>query len=376
MKIRVRANRGGSKAYQLDLGMVDGKRKFLCFKTRGEAEEELTNAKQRKRREGTDALALSNADRVRFQAASVRLADSGATIEQAIEFYLKHHTGVKERLTVDVLRERFLLEKAASNKRPRYLDQLRCSTKSFTKAGHGSRQVHEITSDDVRNWMRGSGWAPKTQDGYLTDLRTMFGWAVDQRYGTVNPCIQVDPPALDDKPPEIFDVATCSTLLTAALDHDEKYQLLAYFAVALFAGIRPEEIGRLTWEQVHLDDKFIEVPARISKTRRRRIVAVSENMAEWLGRASRPDAGQLTPPNFGKRFRALRKLAKVTAWPHDVLRHCFASYHLAKHGSADQTATQLGHDDTQMLFQHYRELVRPRDALAFWELRPPARDDR
>ncbi len=47
-------------------------------------------------------------------------------------------------------------------------------------------------------------------------------------------------------------------------------------------------------------------------------------------------------------------------------------YHLAKHRNAAFTALQLGHADANMLFAHYRELVRPADATRYWELRPRA----
>jgi integrase len=54
---------------------------------------------------------------------------------------------------------------------------------------------------------------------------------------------------------------------------------------------------------------------------------------------------------------------------HD-LRHTFASYHLAYHGSPDKTAHELGHRDTQMLYRHYRQLVTREAAEAFWAIWP------
>jgi hypothetical protein len=57
------------------------------------------------------------------------------------------------------------------------------------------------------------------------------------------------------------------------------------------------------------------------------------------------------------------------------MRHSFVSYRLAAAGNAAQTALESGHDQA-VLFAHHRELVRPKEAARFWEIRPSAaRDD-
>ena len=52
------------------------------------------------------------------------------------------------------------------------------------------------------------------------------------------------------------------------------------------------------------------------------------------------------------------------------MRHTYASYHLAYHGSPDRTAHELGHRDTNMLYKHYRQLVTKDEAEAFWAIKP------
>ena len=44
--------------------------------------------------------------------------------------------------------------------------------------------------------------------------------------------------------------------------------------------------------------------------------------------------------------------------------------HVAAFKNAGETAQEMGHADLKMLFKHYRERVRPAEALAFWEIRP------
>jgi len=48
----------------------------------------------------------------------------------------------------------------------------------------------------------------------------------------------------------------------------------------------------------------------------------------------------------------------------------FASYHLAHFKDAVALALEMGHTDSGMIFEHYRELVKPKDAERYWSIRP------
>lgn len=56
-------------------------------------------------------------------------------------------------------------------------------------------------------------------------------------------------------------------------------------------------------------------------------------------------------------------------WPQDVMRHTFASNHLAAF-RAEKTIAALGHGDYTMLLRHYRQIVSRYQAKAFWSLTP------
>jgi integrase len=108
--------------------------------------------------------------------------------------------------------------------------------------------------------------------------------------------------------------------------------LLAATAIGLFAGLRTSELAALDWQDVHLtgNQQFIEVAARKAKTRQRRIVFVSDNLASWLKPVARI-AGPVVADRYRERHERLQRLARLTPWPRNVLRHSFASYHLAFH---------------------------------------------
>ncbi len=72
----------------------------------------------------------------------------------------------------------------------------------------------------------------------------------------------------------------------------------------------------------------------------------------------------------GVRPEEARRLAGLFKdWLHDAMRHSFASYHLVKHRNENHTAHEMG-NSPQMIFAHYRELVRPADAEAFFGIVP------
>jgi integrase len=70
------------------------------------------------------------------------------------------------------------------------------------------------------------------------------------------------------------------------------------------------------------------------------------------------------------RLKKALALAGIERWVPNGCRHSFATYHYALHQSADMTAAQLGHSNTELLFEHYREVVTPQDAAAFWQIMP------
>ena len=188
-----------------------------------------------------------------------------------------------------------------------------------------------------------------------------FQLASAEGYIEKSPCCAIQRPINEDNgPPKIFLAKEAAQLLSTALQLDPPYA--KYFAIGLFAGIRPNEIDRLKEEDI--SQRYIEITAANAKCRKRRLVNVLPNLKEWL-------KVSLETPLKNKRRR---KLAIIKAaglnWAHDIMRHSYASYHLAQFESADKTALEMGHRDTQMLFRHYRELVTKEEAQAYWAIEP------
>ena len=58
-------------------------------------------------------------------------------------------------------------------------------------------------------------------------------------------------------------------------------------------------------------------------------------------------------------------------WKRNALRHSFVSYRLAQTQNAAQVSLEAGNSPA-MVFRHYRELVTPAAAAAWWAIAPKA----
>lgn len=375
------------KSWQLDY-YSDGKRRQRQFPTKDEAEAEA----RRLRLEGT-FTDLTASERQDFARARDQLADVGATVRQAVDFYLEHGAAIQNPMTVPAMVEKCLEEKWEEGKRDKYLSQLKCSCGSFARWVDPEIPAHEITPAQVKDWLGAQGWAPKTRNVYLGDLRTVFEWARENGVVSSNPCRAVKRATIEDAEIEILSPHECGRLLVRASRSPRRgyfcgedfSPLLPYVVLGLFCGIRPEELQRMRWDEVDIEEKTAIVMGRSAKTRQRRVVDISANAAKWLELIpARERQGKITAPNFRRKWIRLRRAAgfrvklkeeatapgKLRPWPHDALRHTFATMHYAYHRNEMLLQTQMGHSSGAMLFQHYRAVASKRVASTFWSLTP------
>jgi hypothetical protein len=123
-------------------------------------------------------------------------------------------------------------------------------------------------------------------------------------------------------------------------------------------------------EAARFTEGFVRVVPEVAKMRRQRLVEIASNAQAWL-LPYRRDSGPVR--NFSKstyRRRLARVLEKAElVLPYIAGRHAFASYHLALK-APEETAKQLGHASTDLIFTTYRGLVTKKAAETFWAIRP------
>jgi integrase len=262
--------------------------------------------------------------------------------------------------TVREVINEFLIAKARAGRSDRYLRQLRVVLQSFA-SGRALTPIADVSLPDVEKWLYGQGWSARTQRGYVKDVRTLLNFA--RRRGYVREVVAgaVELPGVaGTEAPGIHTPDQVALVLEAARKTD--LDVMRHLAIRYFTGVRSAEAHRLREENILADRGVLEVPAVKAKTRRRRLVTIQPALSAWLALG-----GQLRGLSPDTVRRAVR-LAGV-AWPANVTRHSFVSYHLAAFESAGKTALEAGHSEA-MLFAHYRALVTREVAEKFWALRP------
>jgi integrase len=340
------------------------------FRSKVEAETFIRQQLTLLRNQGTAAFSLTDHQRVAAVNAIKALAEVGATLEEAVDYFLLHARPAGGIVIFSSGAEQFLESRRAKNCKPRYLTNLKSQCRLLGEE-FGERKVNEIKKRELESWLAGRAeaeqWEPKTRNNYIVTLRAMWNHFIGEKWCIENVADPIDKAILDDVPTAIFTPDEARKLLVVASQCFDG-ALIPAIAIGLFAGLRRSEVCALDWSEVK--ESSIEVTAAKAKTRRRRIVDIQSNLADWLA-PYRQSAGPVFPGNedkFEEKRKHLAAEAKL-AWPRNVLRHSAASYHLAHFASENQTALQMGHSP-QVLIDHYREVVTKAAATEYWEIRP------
>lgn len=235
-------------------------------------------------------------------------------------------------------------------------------------------RLGEITHGAVQGWHGKLDTGPTARNNALGILRQILNYAIKQEWIQSNPCLLVDKAKAPDrepvKPPSTQDVEQIREALLAKgrLGDATLVSVLAY------AGLRPNEAWRLTWEDVRENTLLV----RASKTGTFRTVdllaPLRADLTAWK-LASQPNP--LVFPNaWGEAFtktkwdnwrkRVWEKVAPEGMTPY-ACRHHFVSLLLADpSNSRVYVASQAGHS-LQVQDQVYAHIMaegRTQDATA------------
>ncbi len=339
---------------------------------------------------------------------------------QILEFYeLKHPLHLKQKMVREVVAE--ILEVKRSDKlSERYVKQLEYDLERFSRQFRC--RLIDVVGTDVDQWLRSLGVGARTRNNLRNSVNALFKFGVARKYLTKDHDeIDAVPVAKDAGGEiEIYTPEEMKEVLTVASPEH-----IPFLAISAFAGVRHAELQRLDWAHVNQKAKIIEIKAGTAKTASRRVIPILPNLAKWLKPHRRPSGEICSYTNMVLQFveltrrvnekrratwakangvsdeklkaadeAAAARLAELTRnqrrsrgtvmpgaetaadegwkpflWKHNALRHSFISYRVAQTQNVAQVALEAG-NSPQMIFQHYRELVRPNDAKAWFALTP------
>jgi len=348
-------------------------------------EKAQTIARQLSTGEAT-AAGMRNGDAASFGRAVELLAPTGAPLEiaasvyakcfeilggdrmiEAANFFQKHRPDLLTRKAVAEVVAELVAAKEARGKSPRYIGDLSARLTRFAKAF--AVDIGTVTTADVQRWLDGLKVAPQTAKNFRTVIHTLFEFAEARGYIVKdgNPVQGVETIKAKGGAIEIYTPAEIAALLEAA-----PADFRPVLALGAFAGLRSAEAERIEWKDINLAANRITVAADKAKTASRRIVPILPNLAAWL----RPYAGHSGrvwkgSPDDLRTARAGAVEKAKTAWKDNAARHSFISYRLAEVQDVPKVALEAG-NSPGVIFKHYRELVEPEAAKAWFAVAPEA----
>lgn len=358
-----------------------GKRERCYFATRDQAQAYAQALAKKHREHGSQASGIRPALAEDATKAAALLKDYGKTLTEAAAFIVKALKAEKaSKLTGEAV-DAWLA--SCSSLRPRSLTSYGQTAKRI-KEGLPARNLSTITPEEIAQAVGIENASGASAAVHYRNARAFWKWAAKKGWCKAELFEKVDSPkAKKGSSISVLEPAEAALLISTAETHFP--QAVAHFALQLFAGIRAEEINRLTKKDV--SPEGIELGEHATKTGSRRHITPSPTLAAWLKKhpfkpcanwdkvsaACRylagwkviPDAATLEAHPLDDEFEAR------PAWPQNVLRHSHASYSVAYGLPLQDLLFEFGHTASPtMLRRHYVGRADKKQAIAYFAISP------
>jgi integrase len=369
-------NRNGTISWRVT-GNLHGLRVRKNFKTREEAaaEKATLEIKALQAASGLRTLVTSLTDEQAREAEAVfrRMADKSRPLSFYLDFALANYREPESQKSLPAAIADYYAAKTHEWEQghicKKQLDRIRWELKRLEKH-FPKRSVAEVTLPALVEFLEQGRTSMKTHNNRRGVLSTFFKHAFQHGWIADNPILRVPHYRIRSKRGS---AATLSAQqagdLMAHFEQFEGGRWIPYFALCLFAGIRPGvpdgEITKIRPADVNLDTGLISISADASKVREPRRITILPNLAAWL-RAYPLDKFPIVVGDFQKRRAKFRDQFHLT---HDVLRHTFISMHVAKFRSMGEAALQAGNSES-IIRKHYLNLKTPAEAEQFFGILP------
>ena len=227
------------------------------------------------------------------------------TLLGAVDYYGRNYRDPLKRISTQDAVDRFIAEKKSANRRERYLKDLRQELGYLTKE-HGSKPVHEVQKEDLVAVIAVDGRGSERQNNIRKDYRTFFNWCVANGYAPANPAELVAQKTVERGEIVTLSLDKVKGLMNAAVGY-KGGKLVPYTALATFCAIRPDELARVSWDQVDLGERQVTITASAAKTRDDGLLALEvlrpaaarsyfEKFARLLAWRAGADGGRVLKP--------------------------------------------------------------------------------
>lgn len=350
------------------------------FGTRDEAKAECTRLREISTGTRSEAIDIRPGLAEDATRAADMLKPFSVSLTQAAAFYATHHDKRSKAPTLSDAWDSALVHR--ENHRPRTIADMKAWQKALP-AWFMKMNCHDITGEDIRKALDETTTGATRWKTGMRNISSVLGDVVRSGAITENPVknIQVkrNPETNDDV--TIYTPDELKALFAACIDYpmtkqEKKDRLCAGcaipFAFQAFAGIRPDEITKLKWEDVSLDLHNIRIGSSIAKKLYRRNVRINPTLAAWIATVPiEKRKGKIIPGRWIQKAAKVRTKAGIDGRDkQDALRHSFGSYMLATEGDLDALKQDMGHAHMAVFFGHYHKALTKAEALPYWQVLP------
>jgi integrase len=376
--------------YMVDYILL-GKRKQVGRTDFEEAKQVALNACRQIARGNHDSLTLTNDDRAMYLRAvealpagvkldvaimeytsAIKDLPDGATLKEAVGFFRRRNPLKIENRAVRQIADEMLAAKRTAKLSEFHLKDLTSRLKRFSESFQ--IPIGDVTGTMIQAWLDNLDVTARTKQNYLRIIAMLFRFAIRRKHlakDAFDEIQAVQPPKQKNDEVAIFTADEMSELLAVV-----RPEMVPWLAIGAFGGLRSEEIHRLDWREINLAERYIEIKASKAKTAARRIVPITDNLAQWLIPFAR-ESGKVI--EFVTWWLQIKKTIEVInakrspenkfEWKRNGLRHSFCSYRLAVIKNAAQVALEAG-NSPQMIFRHYRQVVSEAEAAKWFAIAP------
>ena len=292
---------------------------------------------------------------------ALAILPKGISLETCVKRAIKYFS----KKSIEDATKDFLLTKELNKRTQTYIDDTRGMLRAFSRH---FKSFSDISPQTIANYLSKRG-AVKTIKNHAATLKDFFKFCIRKDILSANP---FDKLALEDFGaagksdyiPEISSVEQASELLAYLQMY--KPDLLAFYVLALFGGVRVSECPRIRPEYIDYQRREISFPKKIVKGKIKNFLVGNypDALFDWLDMLK---PSKIIAPN-GKVRTAIGKAFNL---PPNFARHNFATYHLSLYRDAHKTANLTRHSNVRTLEEHYiSNMVKTHIARQYFALKP------
>ena len=358
-------------------GWLDGKRFRKNFPTRPEAEAErqVLEVCRLQGEAGIHTAATRLTDDQLHEAEMVfrRLSGQSHPLSFYVEFALaNYHEPQRQQSLVDAVTEYLAVKKVEYEQQIISRTQFASIRRSLAvlQKHFPGVTMGELSAPRLTAYLQHGKVSLKTYNNRRGIISTLLKFALQQDWITKNPVEKIPYHRIAHRRGSAVTLTAAQAQeLMAYVEGYQEGRLVPFFALCLFAGIRPcvrfGEICKLRAEDVRLDTGVIHIEPDVSKVRMKRNVTIQPNLAAWLRAYPLKDFPIIFPNLPNHRAQIVTRFGLT----HDVMRHTFISMFVAKYRSMGEAALQAGNSES-IIRKHYLDLKSPAEAEQFFGILP------